>query len=199
MVTSPDSICGVPDSAIINVNVIPANPVSLTLSDTAVCRYAYDWLHITGLTDIHMTNVSYNYWLDSSNILLTSFASLNGIAGDDSVIVQGYNSCGQLYTQVIYIPYTGAESTVLDTFSPIAICRGDSSLLSFSGFKGQYCSPSNTASWIDSNHIWLFPDTTTSYLIYGRAESCEGYDYLNYYVRVINADTFFGTSSNQYK
>ena len=54
-----------------------------------------------------------------------------------------------------------------------SICNGDSSLLSLIHMGQVQISPASSLTWIDSAHVYLHPDTTTTYIITGSAV-CSG-------------------------
>lgn len=65
-------------------------------------------------------------------------------------------------TSCIQAALTAAIQTQL---SPAAICPGDTSLLTISGVTGANISPLTGITWVDSLHAYLYPDTTTSYVV----------------------------------
>ncbi|GAB5538944.1 MAG: hypothetical protein Salg2KO_10470 [Salibacteraceae bacterium] len=142
--------------------------------------------------DVFIGGQSYVYKLDNSLTYLDSipvstpvfdlaFGDSNQIiiCGLDNVTSVTFNHC---YKQVCNPP-----DTLPYTFSPdTVLCKGESVLLTASGGSSYSWFPDYNISSIDSSHVLVAPDTTTTYGVLIKFDSCT---YRLGYVRVY-VDTF---------
>jgi hypothetical protein len=117
-------------------------------------------------------------WMDTSGV----FWMFGGL---DSTLFFDYNDVWKFVpdTPCIQIAFINSTAGISYQLSANSVCNGDSVLLTITGGSNVQISPSAFAAWQDSAHVFLFPDSTTTYLLTGQS-TCPGGDTVPVTIRV---------------
>ena len=91
--------------------------------------------------------------------------------------------CVDSVTHCIVIKDDSCAAQLTMSLSPNPICSGDTSILTLSGGAQYQIFPSASTTWIDTNHVLLFPTATTTYGLIS-ANLCSGFDTISIVLNV---------------
>jgi hypothetical protein len=166
--------CTGPVTGSVTLMVIRRGDVNYSLSPPAGnCPYFSQQLYVYGITNplISPTGTFYIYNGDTTSYY-TNLVSL----ASSTYTVTASSVCGGYDTTVIVHNVVPNENYKLPKSN---ICLGDTSPLLLIGMNDLSIIPAYNVTWIDSaidsSHLYLYPDTTTSYTVSGL--TCDGYLY----------------------